>query len=250
MRPSCETTTETFSPDKRPDIGSTVTVGADDLHRLPASRDRGADLHDPRVGSARIGVDFLKQCNLVLEGDSDKRVAIGVERHVAGRYRWLGGNAGVAAGDGRHTVCSALQGGFGQLAGMCIAMCLAGNGAEPETAGLVIAGTFQPPVIDHQHFGMPHFKKQLTIICIDKGVANNGLGQITIERAAAEEYVVGGLEMIHIVLFPAPEVPLLHEFLLLRMGRWIADFKREGGHSGGTATRVSCRPVKITFAFF
>jgi hypothetical protein len=51
--------------------------------------------------------------------------------------------------------------------------------------------------------------------------------------------------MVHIVLFPAPVVPLLRETLLLRMGRWIDDFKREGGHSRG-AIRVCCRPVKIT----
>jgi hypothetical protein len=86
---------------------------------------------------------------------------------------------------------------------MRIAMRLAGNGAKSESAGLVVAGALQPPVVNHQHFGMPHFQKQLAIIGIDKGVADNGLGRIAVERAAAEEDVIGGLEMVHIVLFPA-----------------------------------------------
>ena len=70
-----------------------MPVGADDLHRLPRAGDRSADLNHPRVGGARKGVDFLKKPDLVLEGDPDKRVAVGIERHVACRDRRLRGDA-------------------------------------------------------------------------------------------------------------------------------------------------------------
>ena len=128
-------------------------------------------------------------------------------------------------------------------------MRLAGNGAKSESAGLVVAGALQPPVVNHQHFGMPHFQKQLAIIGIDKGVADNGLGRIAVERAAAEEDVIGGLEMVHIVLFPALVVPFLDESLTLRMGRCGPDFKRQGGHLRGAG--ATCRGlVKIRREFF
>ena len=93
---------------------------------------------------------------------------------------------------------------------MGIAMRLAGDGAKSEAAGLVVAGAFQPAVVDHQHFGMAHFQEQLAVIGIDKGVADDRLRRVAVEAVIAEEDVVGCLEMIHIVLFPAPEVPLLH----------------------------------------
>ena len=124
-----------------------------------------------------------------------------------------------------------------------------GDRPQSEAACLIVAGAFQPPVVEHQHFGMPHFQKQLAIIGIDKGVADNGLGRIAVERAAAEEDVIGGLEMVHIVLFPALVVPFLDESLMLRMGRCGPDFKRQGSHLRGAG--ATCRGlVKIRREFF
>ena len=178
-----------------------MTVGADDLHRLPGAGDRGADLHNARIGGAGKGVDLLKKRDLGFERNADKRVAVAIERAVAGGDRRLGRGAGIAAGDGLHTVGGTAQRGLAEVAGMGIAMRLAGNGAKAETARLVVSGAFQPAIIDHQHFGMTHFQKQFAIIGIDKRLADNGLCLVAVQRARAKENVVGGVKMVHVGSF-------------------------------------------------
>src|SRR5262249_21801843 len=43
---------------QRPDVGDALTVGTDDLHRLPHAAQRGHDLPDPTVAAAGIGIDL------------------------------------------------------------------------------------------------------------------------------------------------------------------------------------------------
>ena len=184
-------------PHKRPDIGRPVPIRADDLHGLPGSCQRRADLDNPRVGGACEGVDLLKQGHLVLEGRAGQRVAVAVKRPVACRHRRLRRRSGIAAGYSGHTLGRALQSRLADVACMRIAMRLIGNRPQSESACLVIAGAFQTSVIEHQHFGMPHFKKQLTVICVDKRIAHDGLGAIKIERRVVEENRIGGGKMVH-----------------------------------------------------
>ena len=89
---------------------------------------------------------------------------------------------------------------------MRIAMCLAGDGTKTKAARLIIAGALKAAVINHQHFRMAHLEKQLAIIGVDKRVTDDRLGIVAVERAAAEENIVGRLEMIHVLMSLAPHV--------------------------------------------
>ena len=80
---------------------------------------------------------------------------------------------------------------------MRVAMRLIGDRPQAEAACLVVAGAFQPPVVEHQHFGMPHFKEQFAVIGIDERIADDGLGAITVERRVVEENRIGGLKVVH-----------------------------------------------------
>ena len=80
---------------------------------------------------------------------------------------------------------------------MRVAMRFIGDRPQPEAACLVIAGTFQPPVVKHQHFGMSHFEEKLAIVSVDKRIADNGLGAVSVERRVLEENRIGGLKVVH-----------------------------------------------------
>ena len=90
---------------------------------------------------------------------------------------------------------------------MGIAVGLAGDGTQAETAGLVIAGAFQAPVINHQHFSVTHFEKQLAVISIDQRLANNGLRPVAVECATAKENLVCGVKMVHLGSFVGSFAP-------------------------------------------
>ena len=82
---------------------------------------------------------------------------------------------------------------------MGIAMCLASDGTQSKPAGLVVAGTFQPPIIDHQHFGMTHLKEQFPIIRAGQRIAHDGFGPVTIKCRAGKENLVGLCKVVHAV---------------------------------------------------
>ena len=83
---------------------------------------------------------------------------------------------------------------------MGIAVRLASDGPQSETAGLVIAGAFQASVIDHQHLGVAHLEEQFAIIRPGKRIAHDGFGAIPVERRVGEKDLISLRKVVHHIL--------------------------------------------------
>ena len=138
-------------------------------------RDRGRHLHHPWVQIAGIGVNFAQGIDLDRKTRARNRIIPYIKLAI-GALRGRGhGAAAIAHGQPRG-LCRPAQRGFGQLGAMGIARDLATDRAQTESLGCVIAGRFDPAIIQDQRFRPPPFQKQFAIIAPRNRIAKDRQG--------------------------------------------------------------------------
>ena len=139
-------------------IAHACAIGAQNFDFLQRRCDRGANLHNPWVKRAGIGIDFAQRVQLAGKADAGDRVFVGVKAPVG----WGGPNGqaapAIAHGQlrGGH---SAAQGGLGYFAGMGIARYRAADRAQAKALACVIAGGADAAIIKHQRLGAAAFQE-------------------------------------------------------------------------------------------
>lgn len=149
-----------------------VPVGSQNIHDLPARRDRRGHLADLRLLGAQIGVDLLKQLDLGLETRLADRVLVAVKLLV-GALRGCRVGAGIASGHLLHGIRRPLQGRKRQFAGMGVAHGFAGDGAQAEALVCVETAALQAAVVEGKHLRLRMFEEELAVIGAGKRFGEN-----------------------------------------------------------------------------
>ena len=88
---------------------------------------------------------------------------------------------------------------------MRIAEGLAGYGAQAKTLGRVEAGVFQLAVIPAELFRLAVLEKQLAVVGLVQGLAEDGIEPRPVEPGLIEEDAIGSGEMGHVENMMAAE---------------------------------------------
>src|SRR5262249_44006702 len=162
------------------------TIAAENLDHLPAGTERDRDLADARVLRARIGVDGLEQLHLGLEAGRGERI-FGVMEADIGAHGRLGVAAGITAFYRADGIRGARERGFGHVRGMGIADRLVLDGAQPESLVGIVGRLLEPPVVEHQHFGLGIFEIKLAIVGTLEPTAKVSADPLRVEAGALEK---------------------------------------------------------------
>ena len=171
---------------QRADVRGRLAARALDAHRLPASRKRGRDLHDARVGGAGIGVDSRQQRRLPGEVRRVQRVLRAVEPPV-GRRRRQRQRAAPPGGDRAHRLGRAAERRLVEARGMGVAGRLARDRAQPEALADVVGGAGEPAVIQGQPLRDRVLQVKLAVVRAPERVVENAFGGGAVEAGAPEE---------------------------------------------------------------
>ena len=156
-------------PGHRPYVAHPVTVGAQDLHHLPAGGDRGGYLAHLRILVAQIGVDLGQQLDLLLEGRRTDRIVLAVELGI-GPLRCCCVGAGMAMRDGAYRIGRARKGAERKLAGMSIANRFTGNRTQPKTLVGVERAALEAAIVEGQRFRLGVLYIEFAVISPGQGV--------------------------------------------------------------------------------
>ena len=144
--------------DQRADVADPVTVGTNDLNRLPFAGKTDRHLAHPRIFAAYIGVDFAQKLHLGFKRLFPQGIGVAIKTAV-GADRGRSEASGIT---GPHRACcrdGTQDRRFGYFAHMGIALRFARDGAEAKTLCCIKTGGFNPAVIQQQSFRLPIFQK-------------------------------------------------------------------------------------------
>ena len=185
-------------PDQRAHVGSGEAVGADDLDRAPAGRQRDADLGDARVAGAGGGVDLLAERDLVGEGDGAERIVGAVHRLVGARRRRRRSALGRVEQLERRGGAVDRRG--ADLIGMGEGGGLAADAAQAEARAGAVVGGLQPAVVEAERLVGAIFEEQLTVVASGEVAGGEALRAVAVEHSGPVE------ELARVVAHRAPRV--------------------------------------------
>ncbi|MGY4327972.1 hypothetical protein ACVWWG_002389 [Bradyrhizobium sp. LB7.2] len=171
---------------QRADVTIAFAVGPQDLDHLPGRAQTDADLPYPRILVAQIGVDLGKQFYLGLEAGGIERIVVTIKPHVGMRWRRCEA-PGITAAHGRDRVRSANQRRQRNVGGVRIANRVVLDGAQPKALRSVVGRLLQPPVVEHQRFGLAIFQEQFAVVGTGKPARELVANLVAVEIGAVEQ---------------------------------------------------------------
>ena len=171
-------------PDQRPDIRAAGAVGAQDLDLLPGAGQAGADLLDPRVLGAGVGIDLLEQADLGRLNLAADRVGLAIALAVGAlrRQREAAAVAGLHRGD---RVDRALERGEAELGAVGEPDRLAGDRPQTETAAGVERGGLEATVVEGEALGLAILEEQLAVIDAVEAAFDQPLQAVGVARSCS-----------------------------------------------------------------
>ena len=178
--------------DQRPDVAIDLAVGAEDFHHLPGRAEADGHLPHPRILVAHIGVDLRQQFDLGLEARRIQRIVVAIEPHVGVRRRRRE-RAGIAAAHRGHRIGRADQRRQRHVGGMRVPDRIVLHRPQAKALRGVVGRPLQPPIVEHQRFGLPIFQEQLAIVGPRKPPRHLAADGIAVKIGAVEQGGCGGI---------------------------------------------------------
>ncbi len=148
---------------QRSSIFQVHTFGPENFDFLHARRQAGRNLNHARVEFAGKSINFAQRLYFHRKAGIVERIQIGIKPAVRRVWWWCHSAAAIA--DSKPCgFARAFKRRFGQLCRVGISGRFAPNGPQTEPFGCVIAGGFDPAVVQYQRFGAAALKKKFAII--------------------------------------------------------------------------------------